>query len=259
MQNQSKPTEITRYKFNVHQFKKMAEVGILPRQGTEELLDGAVLDPSPLVRNRCHPDLKGGVTRFLNELAGIPGEMDDRVHKYTAAEYHVMGEAGILTADERVELIDGEIVQMPPMNSPHASSLNRIARLFNRGLGDHEAFVWVQCPIAFPGNTEPEPDVAILQPRADFYRTTLPTPQDALLLVEVSDTTLRYDRNVKVPLYAQQGIPEVWLVNLPAETVEVYRNPQGAAYRETNQYRRGDTISPQAFPNLQLAVEQLLG
>ena len=72
MQNQSKPTEITRYKFNVHQFKKMAEVGILPRQGTEELLDGAVLDPSPLVRNRCHPDLKGGVTRFLNQLAGIP-------------------------------------------------------------------------------------------------------------------------------------------------------------------------------------------
>ena len=258
MQNQPKPTEITRYKFNVHQFKKMAEVGILPRQGTEELLDGAVLDPSPLVRNRCHPDLKGGVTRFLNELAGIPAEMDDRIHKYTVAEYHVMGEAGILTQNDRVELIDGEIVQMPPIGSSHQETVDVLTELFV-SLVSGEARVRVQGPVRLGERGEPEPDLLLLRRREGFYRSAHPQPNDVFLAVEVSETTLRYDRNVKVPLYAQQGIPEVWLVNLPAETVEVYRDPQGAAYRETNQYRRGDTLSPQAFPNLQLAVEQMLG
>ena len=94
---QTKNTEISRYKFNVDQYYKMAEVGILPQEGREELINGAVWDPSPLVRNRSHPSLKGGVTRFLNELAGLREEFDARIHKYTVEEYHVMGETGILT------------------------------------------------------------------------------------------------------------------------------------------------------------------
>ncbi len=258
MQNQSKPTEITRYKFNVHQFKKMAEVGILPREGTQELLGGAVLDRSPLVRNRCHPDLKGGVTRFLNELAGIPSDMDDRIHKYTVAEYHVMGEAGILTADERVELIDGEIVQMPPIGSSHQETVDILTELFVSAFSG-VARVRVQGPVRLSDRGEPEPDLLLLRRREGFYRSSHPQPNDVFLAVEVSETTLRYDRNVKVPLYAQQGISEVWIVNLREETVEVYRAPEAAAYRETTQHRRGDTVSPQAFPDLQITVEQLLG
>ena len=259
MDDKPKNTEISRYKFNVDQYYKMAEVGILPREGREELINGAVWDRSPLVRNRSHPSLKGGVTRFLNELAGLPEGFDARIHKYTVEEYHVMVETGILTKYDRVELVDGEVVQMPPMLSPHASVVNRTTRLLNRILEDSQAAVWAQCPISFPGNAEPEPDVALLQPRPDYYRSGLPTPQDSLLLIEVSLSTLRYDRNVKLPLYALNGIPEFWLVNLPEEVIEVYRNPEGGVYQETTRLQRGDTVSPQAFPDMTLEVGEILG
>jgi Uma2 family endonuclease len=264
MDNKMKPTEITRYRFNLAQFSKMAAVGILPQHGpeesgAEELKEGVVLESSPSVTRRNHPMLKGGITRFLNQASGLTKEDRDRIHKYTVDEYHVMVETGILTPDERVELIDGEIVQMPPISSSHASVVNRIVRLLNLTFGVDEAIVWSQCPITFPINTEPEPDVALLRPRADFYRSNLPTPQDALLLIEVSRTTLRYDRTVKLPLYALAGIPEVWLVNLTQDTIEVYRDPEDGAYLESNQFRTGGSVSTQAFPNLRLAVEELLG
>ncbi len=259
MENKAKQTEITRYKFNVDQYYKMADVGILPWGQGQELHSGVVWDQSPLVRNRCHPMLNGGVTRFLNEAAGLTDEDEGHIHKYTVEEYHVMGETDILTPNDRVELIDGEIVLMPPMNSPHASVTNFLVRLLNRMLGDDEAFVWAQCPITFPGNAEPEPDVALLRPRADFYRSNLPTPRDALLLIEVSQTTLRYDHTVKLPLYALNGIPEFWIVNLAEDTVEVYRHPEGASYQESTRRRRGDTASPQAFPGITLEVSEILG
>ena len=118
MDNEANGGGVSRYRFNVDQYYKMAEAGILPWEGSEELLAGAVWDRSPLVRNRCHPSLDGGVTRFLNEMEGIAEEFDACIHKYTAEEYQEMGKAGILTSDDRVELIDGEIVLMPPMLSP---------------------------------------------------------------------------------------------------------------------------------------------
>ena len=252
-------TEVTRYQFNVDQYYKMTEVGILPREGSEQLMRGVVYDRSPLVRNRCHPMLKGGVTRFINQDIGLPGEEDDCIRKYTVEEYHVMAETGILTPDDRVELIDGEIVLMPPMSSPHASVVSRINQLLSQSIPAGEALVWVQCPITFPGNTEPEPDVALVRHRDDFYRPNLPTPQDTLLLIEVSQSTLRYDRTVKLPLYAIARIPEVWIVNLSDGVVEVYRNPEGSAYQETATLGRGEEVSPKAFPALGLAVEELLG
>ncbi len=252
-------TEVTRYQFNVDQYYKMAEVGILPQEGSGELMRGVVYDRSPLVRNRCHPLVKGGVTRFINEDLGLPEWEDDCIRKYTVEEYHVMGETGILTPDDRVELIDGEIVLMPPMSPPHGYVVNLITRLLNRSLGDDEAIIWCQCPITFPGNTEPEPDVALIQPRGDYYRSNLPTPQDTLLLIEVSQSTLRYDRTVKLPLYAIARIPEVWIVNLSDDVVEVYLNPEGSAYQETTTLGRGEVVSPEAFPALSLIVEELLG
>lgn len=259
MENKKNPVGVTRYQFNVDQYYKMAEVGILPQEGSEQLMRGVVYDRSPLVRNRCHPMLKGGVTRFINEDLGLPEWEDDCIRKYTVEEYHVMIEEAILTDDERVELIDGEIVLMPPISPPHAWSVARIVALLNRTLGDHEAIVWPQCPITLPSRSEPEPDVALLYPRTDQYRDNLPTPQDTLLLIEVSRSTLRYDRTVKLPLYAIARIPEVWIVNLADEAVEVYRNPQGSAYQETATLGRGEVVSPEAFPALGLAAEELLG
>ena len=252
-------TEIRRYKFTAEQYYKMAEVGILAWGNREELIRGVVLDPAPLVRNRCHPLLKGGVTRFLNELEGTPEEFEGRIHKYTAEEYQEMGKAGILTKDDRVELIDGEIVQMPPMLSSHASTVNRILRLFTGRFSEDLAVVWVQCPIRFQGNAEPEPDIALAEPRHDYYRENLPTSSNIYLLVEISDTTLRYDRNVKVPLYAVNGISEVWIVNLRGNMIETYRNPEGSSYQEITRLHRGEMVSPLAFPEVVLNVIDLLG
>ena len=259
MEEKPTETEISRYRFNVDQYDKMKEVGILPLKRGVELLDGVVWDPSPLIRNRCHPALKGGVTRFLNELVGLPEEIDSQIHKYTADEYQLMGVEGILTRDDRVELIDGEIVLMPPMLSPHAARVSRINRLFTSVFDESQAVVWVQCPIRLSYNGEPEPDVSLLLPRPDFYEEALPDPRDVLLVVEVADSTLRSDRNQKVPMYAINGIPELWLVNLREDVVEVYRNPRGGAYSEVTRLQRGETVSPLAFPEVLLEVADILG
>ena len=257
MEAKSKATEVSRYRFNADQYDKMKEVGILPMERGVELLGGVVWDPSPLIRNRCHPALKGGVTRFLNELVGLPEELDAQIHKYTPEEYQVMGVEGILTREDRVELIDGEIVLMPPMLSPHAFAVNRTAALFNRLFADDQAIIWSQTPIRLFGTGEPEPDIALLRP--DLRRDRLPTPHDVLLVVEVSDSTLRFDRNVKAALYALNEIPEMWLVNLREDVIEVYRNPQGGVYLEVTRLRRGDKISPSAFPDVVLDVADILG
>ena len=258
MDDKSKQMEVTRYKFTVDQYHQMAEVGILPWEGKEELIDGVVWDRSPLVRNRCHPALKGGVTRFLNEAAGIDEDFDSHIHKYTAEEYHVMGETGILNKNDRVELLDGEIVLMPPIGSSHQESVDEFTELFVTRFSG-VARVRVQGPVRLGETGEPEPDVMLLRRRPDSYRSAHRGPGDVLLAVEVSDTTLRYDRNTKVPYYALHGIPEVWLVNLPEDIIEVYREPSGGAYSQVRQARRGETLTPQAFPDAPLPVEELLG
>ena len=258
MEDKSEQTEVTRYKFTVDQYRKMAEVGILPFGQGEELLDGVVWDRSPLVRNRCHPALKGGVTRFLNEAEGLAEEFDAQIHKYTAEEYQVMGESGILTRDDRVELIDGEIVLMPPIGSSHQETVDAFNELFVTRFSAL-ARVRVQGPVRVSERAEPEPDVMLLRRRPEPYRSAHPGPSDALLVVEVSDTTLRYDRNTKVPYYAHHGIAEVWLVNLREDVIEVYREPSGGAYLQVTQARRGETLAPLAFPDSALEVEELLG
>jgi Uma2 family endonuclease len=251
-------TEIRRYKFTAEQYYKMAEVGILAWGNREELIRGVVLDPAPLVRNRCHPLLKGGVTRFLNELEGTPEEFEGRIHKYTAEEYQEMGKAGILTPNDRVELIDGEIVQMPPIGSSHQETVDTVNEMFVSRFAP-VARVRIQGPVRFADSSEPEPDIMLLERRTGSYRSSHPQPQNVLLAVEVSDSTLRSDRAVKVPYYAHYGIQEVWLVNLPEDTVDVYRNPEGSSYQEITRLHRGETVSPLAFPDVTLDIGDLLG
>ena len=166
MEEKNKPTEVTRYRFTADQFYRMAEVGILPAEGREELLNGVVWDRSSLVRNRCHPALKGGVTRFLNEAAGIDAELDAQIHKYTAEEYQVMGETGILTGDDRVELIDGEIVLAPPIGISHQETVDEFTELFVARFSG-VARVRVQGPVRLSERAEPEPDLMLLRRRPD--------------------------------------------------------------------------------------------
>lgn len=177
---------------------------------------------------------------------------------FTVDEYYQMAEAGILSEDDRVELIEGEIVAMSPIGSRHAACVDRLIQLlFDRVRG--RAIIRVQNPIRLSEFSEPEPDLALLQPRADFYAEGHPEPDNVLLVVEVAETSAGSDRTLKVPTYARAGILEVWLIDLADETIEIYREPSPRGYGEIRRAWRGDQLSPQAFPDEQFPVDDVLG
>jgi len=178
-------------------------------------------------------------------------------HRFTADEYHKMAENGVLTEDDRVELIDGEIIDMAPIGDRHFGHVNGFTYVFS-GVFRDRATLHVQNPIRLGLHKEPQPDIVLLRRREDHYRSTMPTPEDVLLLVEVADSSLDYDRNTKVPLYAEAGIVEYWLVNLVDEQIIVYRNPGPGGYGMIQVCRRGDTIHPLAFPDVAIAVSDVL-
>lgn len=169
-----------------------------------------------------------------------------------------MAEAGIFHEDDRVELIEGKIIQMAAIGSRHAACVKRLNKLLVREVGD-SGVVGAQDPVVLPDISEPEPDLTVLRPRDDFYAAGHPVPEDVLLLIEVSDTSLEYDRDVKVPLYARAGIPEVWIMNLANEKMHVYSQPADGFYRDTRPLGRGGSVSPQALPDLVVSVEDVLG
>jgi Uma2 family endonuclease len=179
------------------------------------------------------------------------------VRRFTVAEFERLGTLGFFREDDRVELIKGEIIDMAPIGEPHAWCVRRLGHWLIRRLGD-AALVDMQNPVVLGEGSQPQPDIAVLKPRDDLYRQH-PRAEDVLLLIEVADSSLDYDRQTKVPLYARSGIPETWLVALPEETLYVYREPSPDGYREIRIFRRGDTIAPLAFPDAALSVSDLLG
>jgi Uma2 family endonuclease len=156
-------------------------------------------------------------------------------------------------------LIDGEIVEMVPIGSLHAAVVDTLISLLIRGLTREQAIVRTQNPIHLDDSSEPQPDVTLVKPRRDFYRAAHPQAEDVLLLIEVSDSTLAFDRLVKLPLYAQAGIPEVWIVDLASGTIEVNRGPSAGGYASQTVAVRGASVSPAGFPKLRLPVEAILG
>lgn len=161
---------------------------------------------------------------------GIPMESLPRRHRITVDEYYRMAEVGLLAPDARVELIEGEIIDMPPIGPDHGSVVDKLTHLLVHAVGDH-AIVRVQGAVRLSRASEPQPDVALLLPRTDYYRAGHPSGDNTFLVIEVSDSTLRYDRNVKVPLYARHGVPEVWIVDITGNQVHFYRNPADGRYR----------------------------
>lgn len=177
--------------------------------------------------------------------------------KFTVEEYYKMAEMGILKAGDRVELIRGEIVEMSPIGTRHAACVSRLTRLLTIRLGNR-ATASPQNPVRLDNDSEPQPDVALLQPREDFYEEQHPQPADIFLLIEVADTTVESDRSIKIPLYAENNIAEVWLVNLPENCLEVYRQPTATGYQSVGNFYRGDRLSLQAFPDVSLSVDEVL-
>ncbi|MBV9280113.1 MAG: Uma2 family endonuclease [Chloroflexi bacterium] len=178
--------------------------------------------------------------------------------RFTADEYHQMAEAGILLEDDRVELIEGEIVEMSPIGRHHASAVNRLTNLFVPTFAD-VAIVSVQNPIRLSDDTEPQPDLTLLRPRSDFYDAGHPGPEDILLVVEVADTSVAYDRGLKIPLYWRSGIAESWLIDLTRGTVTVYGDVGPSGYGTSREVRRGEQLAPLAFPDRVLAIADMLG
>lgn len=177
---------------------------------------------------------------------------------FTIEEYHRMGEAGILREDDRVELIDGEIVEMTPIGSRHAACVDRLNHLFSQQTG-RRYIVRVQNPVHLGEHSEPQPDMAILRLHPDFYAQAHPTAEDVVLVVEVSETSTGYDREVKLPLYARSNIAEVWLVDLTEGRVEVCRQPFPQGYRNVRTFRRGEVVAPLAIPDAAVAIGDVLG
>ncbi len=181
---------------------------------------------------------------------------DIQRHLFSVDEFARMGEAGVFAEDDRVELIDGEICEMTPIGPPHAVVVNLLAELLITRLAG-KAYVSIQNPVRLDRHTEPQPDLTVARRRLDAYADRHPEAGDILLVVEVADSSLRYDRVEKVPRYGKAGIPETWLVDLSAETVTVYTGPGPGGYANEQTRRRGDVIAAIGVPELGLRVDEM--
>ena len=179
-----------------------------------------------------------------------------RRHRLTVADYHRMGEAGVFAPDARVELIEGEVIDMAPIGSRHARAVNYLNMQLVEAVR-RSAVVAVQNPVSLEEHTEVQPDVAVLRMRADLYGISHPRPSDVLLVIEVSETTLRYDQEVKLRLYARAGIPEVWIVDLESSVLLVYTQPDREIYGERQELSAPGVLAPSALPEAAIDLSAL--
>jgi Uma2 family endonuclease len=191
----------------------------------------------------------------MTVIAASTTELKRRL--FTIDQYHQMITSGVLTEGDRVELIDGEILEMVAIGSKHGAQVKRLNRLLS-GLLESSVLVSVQDPVELGPRSEPQPDVALLRWRADFYETSHPQASDVYLLIEVADSTLDYDRSVKALLYSRSDIFEYWIVNLQDNVIEVHRQPSQSGYQLIQSYQRGIDIEIMALPGLGLTVDRIL-
>jgi Uma2 family endonuclease len=177
---------------------------------------------------------------------------------FTVTEFHQMIETGILKESARVELFNGEIIEMFAIGPRHASQVDRLNELLTAKLRK-VAIVRVQNPITLSDYSEPQPDLTLLKRRADFYVNEHPTPADALVVIEVADSTVEKDRRAKIPAYALAGIPETWLIDLVEDRIEVHSNPYNGVYQEVRIIQRGQKVISKSLPQLKLKADEILG
>jgi len=177
-------------------------------------------------------------------------------HRFTVGQYYKMAAVGILDVEQRTELIDGEIIEMSPIGTKHAACLSKLADLL-RDRTRNLAAVRQQNPIRLSDRSEPQPDIVLVSDRQDYYAEYHPIPSEIFLLIEVSDSTLKYDREVKALLYAKAGIPELWIANLEAQVFEVYRQPSETGYENVQIYGKGEIINLQILPDVAIAVDDI--
>ena len=178
--------------------------------------------------------------------------------RFTVTEYYAMADAGILSETDRVELLDGDVIIMPPIGDWHAASVKLFANTFPPAL-QGRAMIAVQDPVRLGDDSEPQPDIVLLEWRDDFYRSGHPTPGNVLLLIEVADSSVEFDRTVKLAAYARVGIPEVWIAARSERRIESYRGPVADQYTDVQYFGPGESVSPQAFPDVIVEVDRVIG
>jgi len=220
--------EATLHPFNVKEYYRMAEIGVLQKDASVELLNGKILDRS-----------------------------DATLHRFSVRDYYRLAEKGVLRPGARLELLDGRITDKSPIGPLHGGVVKRLNRLFHRA-SQGRWLLAVQDPVHLEDHSEPQPDLMLLRPAADDYDSRHPSPEDVFLLIEVSDSTLETEREVKLPVYGRAGIAEVWIVDLIHGTLEVYREPHAAGYAHKEVLHRGDSAAPARFPDAVIEVATLL-
>ena len=187
-------------------------------------------------------------------------EMSGQLQKryFNVDDYYRMFQAGVFSWGDRVELIEGEVVEMSPIGSTRQGCVDELSSIVMEKIGG-AAIVRVQGSIHVDDYSEPQPDISLLKPRRDYYRRAHPTPADVLLVIEVADTSVEYDRNVKLPLYARAGIPETWLIILPKDLIEVHSEPKNGKYQKVQRLKRGKSLASLKLPELKLSVDDILG
>ena len=203
------------------------------------------------------PAIAAAATPVATPAAAAPPVVARKPRKFTVAEYFCMAEKGILDGQERVELIDGEVLVMPPMGPRHIGGVARYARIFILRAGNRFT-VLTQSTVRLNEHLALEPDVVLLRFREDDYSLAHAVPEDMLLVVEVADSSLAYDREVKAHIYGRAGVPETWVLNLPEDCIERFTEPGPQGYARHVILRRGDRVSPVSLPDLELAVDELL-
>jgi len=186
----------------------------------------------------------------------LPADLGIKRRSLTVEAYHRMGEVGILAPDERVELIEGEVVEMAPIGSRHSGMVGRLTRLLVQAAGSR-AVVFVQNPVRLSRTSEPQPDFAVLRPRADDYQSAHPGPGDVLLLVEIAESSLKYDRELKAPLYAAHAIPELWVVDVGEKVLWRYREPGQQGYGRVEKTAAPATTRLAAAPEIEVDLSGL--
>lgn len=184
--------------------------------------------------------------------------MSDRItrHRITVDEYYRMAEEGILQPEARVELIEGEIIDMPPMGTEHGGAVGQLTRLLFDAVGK-QAHLLVQLPVRLSDMSEPVPDFALVKFRDDYYRKKHPGPDDTFLVIEVSHSSLRYDTQAKAPLYARHGVPEYWVVDLEGRQVRFFRSPRSDQYAEVTSTDTPTVVTPVALPDVRIDLAHL--
>ncbi|MCY7347827.1 MAG: Uma2 family endonuclease [Pyrinomonadaceae bacterium] len=190
-------------------------------------------------------------------MINVQPQPQPRRLRFTVDEYYKMIELGMLKDYEKAEIIEGELIQKMPIGDKHAAVVEKLNELLRDRLGKSVS-LRNQQPVRFSDYNEPEPDLAVLERREDFYSGSKPIPKDVLLLIEVSDATLKYDRDTKLTLYAEAEIPEVWIVNLPNDIIEIHTKPNSGIYQLTKIFKHGETVESEMLPDLNLKVDEIL-